>query len=296
MTGDKMGIILDRLSEGEILISDGACGTMLQAKGLTPDTCPEEWNLSHRAEVEAVARAYSDAGSDIVLTNTFGGTRIKLARYGYGDRVADFNIAGARNAATGAADAIVVGSIGPTGEFLSPLGTLSGYELVDIYAEQISALIEGGVQAICIETMADVQEAACAVRAAKRIDPDIDVIATFTFEEGPAGFRTMMGADIRLVVDTMTAAGADIIGSNCGNGIDRMAEITAEFKGHIEIPILIHANAGLPELVDGQTVFRQTPEDFAAGAKSLTEAGASIIGGCCGTTPEHITAMKAAIA
>lgn len=290
-----MGLLLDRLAEKKILVSDGAWGTMLQAKGLTTDECPEEWNVTHPEHVQAVAAAYAHAGCDMVLTNTFGGSRLKLEKRGLGERVGELNRAGARNSLTGAPAAVVVGSIGPTGEFLEPLGDLTLNELDDVFGEQIEALFAGGLTALCIETMSAVEEAACAVRVAKKINPQADVAVTMTFSAAPQGWRTMMGVTPRQAVEELVKAGADIVGANCGNGIEQMVEIAKEFRKHTHLPILIHANAGLPELVGGRTVFKQTPEDMAAKVKNLVEAGANIIGGCCGTTPEHIVAMKKAV-
>ncbi|MCK5113801.1 MAG: homocysteine S-methyltransferase family protein [Phycisphaerae bacterium] len=290
-----MGVLLTKLEKLGILISDGAWGTMLQSNGMTTDDCPEEWNVSHPDAVCAIAKAYADAGSDMSLTNTFGGSRIKLDKKGYADRVAEFNEAGAKNSLGVGGSAIIAGSVGPTGEFIEPLGAITAEEMEEVFAEQIAALLKGGVRVICVETMMAVEEAVCAVTAAKKLDPTVDVIATMTFDKTPNGFRTMMGVDPQRAADELSAAGADVLGSNCGNGIEGMIEVAGEFRKHTSKPILIHANAGVPELVGGQTVFRQSPEDFAANTQALVDAGANIIGGCCGTTPQHIAAMKAAV-
>jgi 5-methyltetrahydrofolate--homocysteine methyltransferase len=290
-----MGILLDRLAEKKILVSDGAWGTMLHSKGLTNQDCPEEWNVSHPAEVQSVAAAYAEAGSDLILTDTFGGSSIKLKKMGYGDRVAEFNEAGARNSLEGAPNAIIAGSVGPTGEFLQPLGMMTEEEMEAVFSEQIAGMLKGGLKVICVETMTATEEAACAVRAAKKLDPAVDVICTFTFDPSPDGFKTMMGVDPARMASELIAAGADVVGSNCGNGIEQMIEIAKAFRAATDKPILIHANAGIPELVDGETVFKQTAEDMAARVKELVEAGANIIGGCCGTTPAHIAAIKAVI-
>ena len=290
-----MGVLLEKLEKSGVLISDGAWGTMLQSKGMTTDDCPEEWNISHADDVRDVAKAYTAAGSDLILTNTFGGSRIKLEKKGFADRVAEFNESGAHNSVEVAGSAIVAGSVGPTGEFIEPLGSITAEEMEGIFAQQIAALLKGGVRVICVETMMAVEEAVCAVKAAKKLDPTVEVIATMTFDKTPNGFRTMMGVDPLRAVNELSEVGADILGSNCGNGIEGMIEVAAEFRKHTSKPILIHANAGVPELIDGQTVFRQSPEDFAANAQALIDAGANIIGGCCGTTPQHIAAMKGAI-
>ncbi|RKY28369.1 MAG: methionine synthase [Planctomycetota bacterium] len=292
-----MGVLLDKLAEKKILVSDGAWGTELQARGLTPDDCPEEWNISHAQQVASIAEAYISAGSDMVLTNTFGGSRIKLEKKHQADRAEEFNAAGGRNSLHAAAgtDAIVAGSVGPTGEFIQPLGLMSEDEMQAVFAEQIKALLDVGLRVICVETMMAVEEAACAIRAAKSLDPAVDVIATMTFDDTPNGFRTMMGIDPSGAVEALTAAGADVLGSNCGNGIEAMVKIAAEFRRHTDKPVLIHANAGLPELIDGKTVFRQSPQDLAAYIESVISAGANIVGGCCGTGPEHIRAIRAVV-
>lgn len=290
-----MGILRDRLAKQKLLVSDGAWGTMLQAAGLTGGACPEEWNVTHPEEVKKVARAYQDAGADIVLSNTFGGSKAKLKKVGLGDRVAELNEAGARISLAGAPNCVVAASVGPTGEFIEPVGDLTEAQMEEIYREQLAAILKGGVKALCIETMSAVEEAACAIRAAKQLDPTVDVICTMTFEGSAKGYKTMMGVDCRKAAEALDAAGADVVGANCGNGPEQMIEITREMRKYTRKPILIHANAGLPVLVGGKTTFKQTPEDMAAKVKELVDAGASIIGGCCGTTPAHIAAIKAEI-
>lgn len=287
-----MGILLQRLAEKKILVSDGAWGTMLHAKGLGIGDCPEEWNISHPEAVGSIAAAYAAAGADLVLTNTFGGSKPKLKRGGHGDKVALFNKTGVRLSLEGAPQAIIAASIGPTGEFLSPLGDLSKEMMEAIFAEQIAALLKGGAKALCLETMSAIEEAVCAIRAAKSLNPTVDVMATMTFNSSPKGFRTMMGVTPQRAARELTEAGADVIGANCGNGVEQMIGITKEMRAASDKPILIHANAGLPELQDGKTVFRQTPSDMASRVKELVDAGASIIGGCCGTTPDHIAAIR----
>jgi len=290
-----MGALLNLLADKKVLVSDGAWGTMLQGKGLAPQHCPEEWNVSHAEEVQSVAAQYARAGSDMILTNTFGGSATKLAKMGYGNRVREFNLAGARNSLQGAPGVLVAGSVGPTGQFIQPLGSATVEEMESVFSEQIEALLEAGLKAICIETMTAVEEASAAVRAARKLDAKLDIITTFTFDPTPNGFKTIMGVDPQRVAEELPQTGANVIGANCGNGIEQMIDITIEFRKYTDLPILIHANAGLPELVDGQTVFRQGPEEMAAHARALLDAGANIIGGCCGTTPEHIAAIKTAL-
>jgi 5-methyltetrahydrofolate--homocysteine methyltransferase len=290
-----MGILLERLASKKILVSDGAWGTMLQAQGLQSGDCCEEWNVSHPEAVRSIAAAYAQAGADLVLTNTFGGSGAKLKKAGHGDQVALYNEAGARLSLEGAPHCVVAASIGPTGEFLDPVGDLTEEQMEAIFSEQIAAILKGGVNAFCIETMSALEEAVCAVRAAKMLNPAVELIVTMTFNGSAKGFRTMMGVSPEKAAKVLTEAGADVIGANCGNGVEQMISIAREMRAASDKPILIHANAGLPELKDGKTVFKQTPEEMASRVKNLAEAGANIIGGCCGTTPRHISAIRQAV-
>ena len=287
-----MGALLERLARNKLLVSDGAWGTLLQAKGLQPGECPEEWNVSHPKEVQSVAAAYEKAGTDIVLSDTFGGSRPKLKKFGFESRVGTFNEAGARNSVAGAPKCIVAASIGPTGEFLEPVGDMTEADMILAFEEQIRALHQGGVRALCIETMSAIDEAVCAVRAARQVDPQFDIIVTLTFELGQQGFRTMMGVSPGQAAQALDQAGADVVGANCGNGMERMIDITREMRAVTKKPILIHANAGMPQLVDGKTVFKETPADMAGRIQAVVKAGAQIVGGCCGTTPEHVAAIR----
>ncbi|MBA7513968.1 Bifunctional homocysteine S-methyltransferase/5,10-methylenetetrahydrofolate reductase [subsurface metagenome] len=295
-----MGLLLERLKEKKLLVGDGAWGTMLQNSGLKVGECPEEWNVTHAREVRNIASLYARAGADMVLTNTFGGSFFKLKKYSLEARTRELNEAGARLSIEGAAGegapgCLVAASVGPTGEFLAPLGVVTEEEMEAVFTEQISALLEGGVRIIVIETMTAIEEAVCAVRAAKKLDSSIDVAATMTFDPVPGGFKTMMGVDCAGAVRELTAAGVDLLGSNCGNGIDQMIPITREIRRYTELPILIQSNAGSPELINGRTVFRQTPEYMAERVRELAAAGADIVGGCCGTTPDHIAAIRKAV-
>jgi len=297
-----VGLLLERLKEKKLLVGDGAWGTMLQKSGLRVGECPEEWNVTHAREVNNIASLYARAGADIVLTNTFGGSFFKLKKYSLEARTRELNEAGARLSIEGASASgegapgcLVAASVGPTGEFLAPLGVVTEAEMEAIFTEQISALLEGGVRIIVIETMTAIEEAVCAVKAAKKLDSSLDVAATMTFDPVPGGFKTMMGVDCARAVRELTAAGVDVLGSNCGNGIDQMIPITREIRRYTELPILIQSNAGSPELINGETVFRQTPEYMAERVGELVAAGADIVGGCCGTTPDHIVAIKKAV-
>ena len=291
-----MGILLDRIASGRVLVADGAWGTMLHGMGMTSEDCPEAWNLSHPQQVQAVAAAYRQAGAEVILSDTFGGSRLKLAKMGLADRVHAFNSAGARNSLAVAAGAVVAASVGPCGEFLEPVGELTVAQMEEAFAEQIQALHDGGCRCVDIETMSALDEALCAARAAKAVSRDLEVIVSMTFARTAKGFRTMTGVGPAQAAAALAASGVvDVVGSNCGNGIEQMLGICREYRAASAAPILIKANAGMPEMVGGRTVFRMTPADMAAQVPALVAAGANIIGGCCGTTPAHIAAIAGAL-
>lgn len=289
--------MMERISEGEILISDGAFGTLLQSKGLKPGECPESWCISHPEVVRAIAQAYINAGSDIVETNSFGGTAYKLEPYGFQDKVREFNRAAATLAKQATGDrGYVAASVGPTGRIVADEGgDVAPVDLFRVFSAQVVALAEGGADAICIETMSSLVEAVQAIKAAKE-NTRLPVLCTFTFEASPRGFRTMMGATPKRAAQEAAAAGADMMGANCGNGIVNMIEIARAMRAALPgVPILIQANAGTPVLEGDKTVFKETPEFMASHVTALIRAGANIIGGCCGTTPAHIAAMARVI-
>ena len=276
------------LKEKRILIADGAWGTEFAKRGMRPGDCPERWNTDRPETVKAVAASYVQAGADIILSNTFGGNPIKLVRAGLERQVAEVNRIGASISKQAAAGkALVFASVGPTGEFMEPLGTLTEQQMVDCFAEQIRGLVEGGADGIVIETFTDLGEAKAALRAARQC-ASIPVAVSMTFSRGPAGFATMMGVRPAQAATELEAAGADIVGSNCGTGITDMIEVAALMRPATKLPLWIKPNAGLPELVGGNTVFRETPQEMAGHFAALVNAGANVIGGCCGTTPEHI--------
>ena len=292
-----MKTLLERIAQGDVLISDGAMGTFLHAKGLSAGECPESWCSSHPDVVRGIADAYIAAGSDIVETNSFGGTSYKLKAYGLADKVDEFNRAAAALAKEAfAGKGYVAASVGPTGHIVEEEGgDVTAAQLYEAFKEQVIALAAGGADAICVETMSSVREAAEAVRAAKE-NTSLPVICTFTFEAGAKGFRTMMGVKPDRAAKEAIAAGADVVGANCGNGIANMIEITKQMRAAApNTPILIHANAGAPVVEDGKTTFKETPEYMASRVEELVAAGANIIGGCCGTTPGHIAAMAAEV-
>jgi len=287
--------VLEELKQNKVLLSDGAWGTFLHEKGMNPGECPELWNITHREEVRDIAESYVRAGSDIIETNSFGGCRLKLAQYGLSDRAAEINESAAAISREAAGAKHVAGSIGPTGKMLI-MGDVSEEELYGNFKEQAAALEKGGADIIIIETMSALDEAVLAVKAARE-NTRCTVIITMTFEKDPQGrYFTMMGVSPAEMVVAMKEAGAHIVGSNCGNGIENMVGVVKEIRAiDNQIPVIIQANAGTPEFIDGKTVFRESPEMMASFVPQLIEAGANIIGGCCGTTPEHIKKLAEAL-
>lgn len=290
-----MEIILEQVKSGKILLSDGAWVTFLQEEGLAQGECPELWNIEHRDVVLKIAKSYVDAGSDMIGTNTFGGNKIKLNHYGFGSRTYELNKAGAEISREGAGDdKIVIGSIGPSGKMLI-MGDVTEEELYDSFADQIKGLTDGGVDALCIETFFDIEEAEIALRAARE-NSNLEVILTFSFDKTSDGnYNTMMGFSPKVVVKHFEKK-VDFIGTNCSNGFEDMIGIVKEMREiNDSIPILVHANAGIPIVLDGDVKYPDTPKIMADLTPKLIEAGANLIGGCCGTTPEHIRMIKEAI-
>jgi len=279
------------------LVSDGAMGTMLQERGLTDGGSPELWNIEKPDVIEAVLEEYAVAGARLLTTNTFGGTRGRLAMHGLEDRVYELNKAGAeiaKRVATHHPGTFVMGDVGPSGDLMEPMGTLTLEDAKEIFSEQIRGLIDGGVDAILIETMSDLSEVEAAVNAARELAPSVPVIATMSFD---TNLRTMMGVKPAQAVKTLSSLGVRIIGANCGRGMDEMRLIAREMvEARPEgVYIIAQSNAGLPVLVGDTFEYQGTPDEMATFANEMQELGVNIIGSCCGSTPAHTKAIAKAI-
>jgi 5-methyltetrahydrofolate--homocysteine methyltransferase len=286
--------LLERLAEGGTLIADGAMGTLLMAKGLEPGSPPEAWNTAHPQRIADVHRAYIEAGSQIVLTNTFGGSRIKLAKAGMGDRAAELNRAAAVLALEAAGgDAFVAGDIGPCGEMMAPLGELEFAEAVGNFAQQAKALAESGVDLLWVETMMDLEEARAAVAGAKQAS-DLPVFCTMSF--GPGG-RTIMGISAAQALEALKPLGLAAFGANCGEGLDVMDAVVDQLLALAPgIRLIAKPNAGLPRMAGDRAVYDVGPAEFARRIGALVRRGARVVGGCCGSSPDFIAAIAQAIA
>lgn len=283
--------LLERIKNG-VLVADGAMGTMLMACGLKPGDVPESFNLTQPEILEKIASLYLDAGAEIIQTNTFGASPLKLAFYSLDGKTEEIN----RNAVLAVRKVVgerayISASCGPSGRLLKPYGDTEPEDVYSSFERQLKTLIHSGVDIICIETMTDLTEATLAIKAAKTVSPSTPVMATMTFDPTPRGFYTVMGINIEQASKGLETAGADIIGSNCGNGIENMIKIAIEFRQKSRLPLIIQSNAGLPVIKRNTTIYPETPEFMAEKAKELVSIGVSIIGGCCGTTPEHIRAL-----
>lgn len=287
------GEMLERIRRGEVLVFDGGYGTMLFAAGLANGACPELWNDTHPDVVRGIHKGYFDAGSQIVETNTFGGSRLKLNEYGLGDRTRALNVKGAALARSVAPPgAWVAGSIGPTSRLpaeYEPLGDTTDEEYVETFKEQAAALAEGGVDLFAVETMMFPQETVAAIRACKAV-ADLPVMATmfFQYEELHDRDRTMWGESPADVAKNLLGAGADLVGMNCGRGPDRAIVIIREMRAVTQAPLVAYPNAGLPITTGDSVAYELGPKEMAREYPALLEAGVSVVGACCGSNPEHI--------
>ncbi len=290
-----MAALRERIGR-DILLLDGGTGTQLFELGLKPGDCPERANLEKPEWPEEIARRYRESGADVVCSNTFGGSPLKLAMYGLDGRCEEINRLAVASARRGAGrGAWVALSVGPCGKLLQPVGDADPQAVQEGFRRQIGAGIEAGADLVVIETMSDLLEAKLALQAARSLSAEIPLVATMTFERGRRGFFTIMGVSVARAAAELPAAGADVIGSNCGNGSEAMADLAREFRLHSRLPLAFQANAGLPEVRAGQTVYPETPGFMAAQVDRLLELGVSLIGGCCGTTPAHIAAFRSRI-
>jgi 5-methyltetrahydrofolate--homocysteine methyltransferase len=291
-----MADLREWLARGDVLVGDGAWGTLLMERGL-PAGRPPEWFALERPEVLAeVARLYVEAGADLVTTDTFGGTSFRLALHGLEaerERVNRRAVEAVRRAVAGRA--LVSASVGPTGRLLEPFGDTTPRAVADAFAEQIASLAEAGADVLCVETMSDLTEAASAVRAAREVAPALPVMASMTFEPNPRGYFTVMGVSVERAVAGLEEAGADLVGANCGTGVDDMVEIARALTRVAGRPVFVQPNAGLPETRGAVVSYRETPEALASRVPELLDLGVRIVGGCCGTTPEHTRAIRRAV-
>jgi 5-methyltetrahydrofolate--homocysteine methyltransferase len=291
-----MAGLLDRVRRGEIVLGDGGLGTLLIERGLEPGQCPEALVLERPEILADIGSLYLEAGAEVLTTDTFGGSPLKLRHYSLDEDTEKINrraVEILRDVAQGRAH--VAASVGPCGAILQPYGDASETEVYESFERQIRALATAGADVIYVETMTDLREASLAVKAAKRIAPDLPVVATMTFDPTPRGYFTIMGVNIVQAAAGLEEVGADVVGSNCGNGIANMVEIGRGFRRCSRLPTIIQANAGLPEHRAGQVVYPETPEFMAGRMPELAQLGVAVIGGCCGTTPDHIRAMRAAL-
>ncbi|MES2177809.1 MAG: homocysteine S-methyltransferase family protein [Gemmatimonadota bacterium] len=292
-------LLLDVLAERPLLC-DGAMGTQLMFAGLEQGACGEAWNLTHPERVLAIQKRYADAGADCIITNTFGGSRIMLNRHGYAGDVREINAAAVRIArdAFGGREGYVLGDVGPFGGLMEPYGDFTEDQVREAFEEQTSALVDAGADAIIVETQTGLEELGLAIGAAKAAGAKC-IIGSLAYDVTLDGstFRTMMGVDPERAAEFMQDAGANIVALNCGTGMDMVwaREAVQRYKGATDLPVMAQPNAGLPRLENLKVVYDETPEQMVRGVIPLLEAGANIIGGCCGSTPDHIRAFRQAM-
>jgi 5-methyltetrahydrofolate--homocysteine methyltransferase len=289
--------IFELLADGKTLIGDGAMGTLLQAEGLIDGGAPELWNVEHPEKIKKIYDDYAKAGANFLTTNSFGGTRPRLQMHDLADRIVELNKAAseiAKKVAANYSDVFVMGDVGPSGELMDPMGTLTIESAKELFSEQISALIAGGADGILIETMSDLSEVQAAVLAALEIDPEIPIIAMLSFD---TNLRTMMGVKPAQAISEISKMGVKIIGANCGRGTDEIKIIAKEMSENRvdDVYLITQSNAGLPKLVGDEFIYDGTPDEMAKYALEMKDFGINIIGACCGSTPEHISAIKNAV-
>lgn len=278
------------------MLADGAMGTMLMERGLEKGRCPESVILENPDLVENITRLYIGAGAEMVQTNTFGASPLKLHAYDLEHKTEEINRRAVEIAKSAArTHALVVASVGPSGRLLKPYGDLEIGQLARSYHRQIKVIVQTGVDAIHFETMTDLNEALTGLKTAKTIAPHLPVFISLTFDKTPRGFFTIMGLSLEKAVTRLSQAGADALGANCGSGSDAMIDIARAFRALTDRPIIIRPNAGLPVLINDKTSYPETPDYFAENCAELTRLGVAIIGGCCGTTPAHIRAAAKAL-
>jgi 5-methyltetrahydrofolate--homocysteine methyltransferase len=282
------------------LLGDGAMGTQLMFAGLVQGNCGEEWNLTHPEKVLAIQRRYAEAGSDCILTNTFGGSRIMLNRHGNRDRVDEINQAAVRIAreAFGKREGYVIGDMGPFGGLMEPYGDFTEAQVREAFDEQAKALVDGGADAIIIETQTGLEELGLAINAAREAGAAC-VIGSLAYDVTTDGstFRTMMGIDPERAAEFMQEQGAHIVALNCGTGMDMVwaRKAVERYKQATDLPVMVQPNAGQPKLINMKVVYDETPAQMVKGVVPLLEAGANIVGACCGSTPDHIRLFRTAI-
>ena len=274
------------------LLFDGAMGSMLIAGGMKPGMASEIMNIQKPDVVLEIHKAYLDAGSDVITTNTFGGSPIKMKSAGIGHLCEKANTEAVRIARKAiSSDRYIAGDIGPMGDMMEPLGLITQSQAEENFARQADYLNRAGIDLFIIETMFDINESLAAIRGIRSVS-DLPIFATMTFEKGPAGFATIMGNQVTESMQILVNAGASAVGANCSIGSDLMIDLAANIRKSVNAPVIIQPNAGIPETIDGQLVYPESAESYAANIQKIKDLGVEIIGGCCGTAPNYIRAIR----